>query len=73
MILIMKTMTTKQRSALKSIKNSKGRFFGLYTRQGDVYNAQLVNETNRYITIHDRNQKRDVKLAKTSIKSVNIA
>ena len=73
MILIMKTMTTKQRSALKSIKNSKGRFFGLYTRQGDVYNAQLVNETNRYITIHDRNKKRDVKLAKTSIKSVNIA
>jgi hypothetical protein len=69
----MKTVTKKQRSALTSIRNSKGRFFGLYTLQGGVYNAQLVNETENYITIRDRNNDRNVKLAKTSIDSVNIA
>ena len=69
----MKTMTKQQRSALNSIRNSKGRFFGLYTKQGGVYNAQLVSETDKYITINDRNLNNTIKLAKTSIKSVNIA
>lgn len=68
----MNKATQKQRSALNSIRNSKGRFFGLYTNQGQVYNARLVKETDMYITIHDRNNGLDVKLAKTSIKSVNI-
>lgn len=68
----MKTMTKQQRSALKSIRNSKGRFFGLYTKQGGVFNAQLVSETDKYITIRDRNYNDTVKLAKTSIKSVNL-
>jgi hypothetical protein len=68
----MMKMTNKQRSALKSIQNSKGRFFGLYTKQGAVYNAQLVGETDNYIVIRDRNCSDNFKLAKTSIKSVNI-
>ena len=68
----MNKVTKTQRSALKSIRDSKGRFFGLYTRQGNVYNAQFINETDNYITIHDRNYGENVKLAKTSIKSVKI-
>jgi hypothetical protein len=68
----MNKVTQKQRSSLKSIRNSKGRFFGLYTRQGKTYNAQFVNETDSYITIRDRNANRKVKLAKTSIESVTI-
>ena len=72
MIYYMNKVTQKQRSALKSIRNSKGRFFGLYTNQGNVYNAQFINETDQYITIYDRNNSRDIKLAKSSIKSVNL-
>lgn len=68
----MNKVTQKQRLSLKSIRNSKGRFFGLYTNQGKTYNAQFVNETDKYITIYDRNKSRDVKLAKSSIKSVNL-
>lgn len=68
----MKTTTTKQSSAIKSIANSKGRFFGLYTNQGTVHNAQFIGQTDKYITVYDRNLRRNIKLAKTSVKSVNI-
>ena len=68
----MSKITNKQRSALKSISDSKGRFFGLYTRQGGVYNAQLVAETAKYITVYDRNMGQKVKLAKSSVDHVNI-
>jgi hypothetical protein len=68
----MKATTKQQRSALKSITNSKGRFFGLYTNQGSVHNAQFIGQTDNYITVYDRNLGRNIKLATTSVMSVNI-
>lgn len=68
----MKKMSTKQISALNAIRQSRGRFFGLYTTKGEVMNAQFLGETDSYIHVFDRNNRVDRKLAKTSIKSANI-
>ena len=65
-------LTNKQRSALRTIRNSAGRFFGLYTTQGDVMNAQFVEETDNYIRVYDRNNFETRKLAKTSVARVNL-
>jgi hypothetical protein len=64
-------LNRKQMSALKAIRATKGRFFGLKTVQGEVYNAQFLGETNNYITIFDRNNRSNRRLAKTSLASVN--
>lgn len=47
-----------------------GRFFGLYTKQGDAINAQVVNVTPQFVTVYDRNNKRNRKVAKGSIKAI---
>ncbi len=65
-------LTNKQKSALKMIRNSRGRFFGLYTTQGDVMNAQFVNETPDYIRVYDRNNYQTRQLAKSSVAKVNL-
>lgn len=64
-------LNRKQMSALKAIRATRGRFFGLKTIQGEVYNAQFLGETNNYITIFDRNNRSNRRLAKTSLASVN--
>jgi hypothetical protein len=58
---------------MKAIRNARGRFFGLYTTQGESLNAQLVGETDNYVQIYDRNAGVDRKLAKTSICGVRLA
>jgi acetoacetate decarboxylase len=68
----MKKLTKKQIGALEAIRNSKGRFFGLYTTQGQVMNAQFLGESDDYIHVYDRNRNVDRKLAKSSIDRVNI-
>jgi hypothetical protein len=68
----MKKMTKQQVGTLNSIRQSKGRFFGLYTTSGEVMNAQFLGETNSFIRVYDRNNRVERKLAKTSIKSANI-
>lgn len=68
----MKKLTTNQINALNAIRNSKGRFFGLYTTSGEVMNAQFLGESDSYIRVFDRNNREDRKLAKTSIKTANI-
>jgi|TARA_R110000824_G_scaffold14431_5_gene61427 hypothetical protein len=62
---------TNQR-VLRAISNSKGRFFGLYTKAGEALNAQLISETPSYITVYDRNMGVDRKLAKSSLEGVRI-
>ena len=64
-------LNRKQTSALKAIRATKGRFFGLQTTQGETLNAQFLGETNNYITIFDRNARFNRRLAKTSLGSVN--
>lgn len=68
----MRQLTTNQISALNAIRQSKGRFFGLYTTRGEVMNARFLGETDSYIRVFDRNNGVDRKLAKTSIKTANI-
>ncbi len=58
---------------IKAIRNSKGRFFGLYTAQGESLNAQLRSETANYVNVYDCNTNSSRKLAKTSICGVRIA
>jgi len=58
------------RTVLKAIRNSKGRFFGLYTKQGESLNAQLQSETDKTIMVYDRNSKRTRRFSKTSIVGV---
>jgi hypothetical protein len=65
-------LSKQQIDALNAIRNSKGRFFGLYTTQGSVINAQFVSETDSYIHVYDRNKFANRKLAKTSVAKVNI-
>tara|TARA_R110000744_G_scaffold168001_2_gene285578 strand:+ start:2903 stop:3103 length:201 start_codon:yes stop_codon:yes gene_type:complete len=58
---------------MRAIRGTKGRFFGLYTSNGESLNAQLSGETNNYVKVHDRNAGVDRKFAKTSICGVRIA
>ena len=66
----MKRVNTR---VMKAIRDSKGRFFGLYTSQGESVNAQLMGETDNYVQGYDRNAGGNRKLAKTSICGVRLA
>jgi len=55
---------------LNAIRNTNGRFFGLYTKQGESLNAQLQSETDQTIVIYDRNFNRTRRFSKTSIAGV---
>jgi hypothetical protein len=68
----MKTLNKNQISALNAIRNSKGRFFGLYTTQGGVINAQFIGETDSYIRVYDRNERVDRTVAKSSVDRVTL-
>ena len=50
------------------MSESKGRFFGLKTRQGENLNAKFIRETPEYVLVRDRNSNRVRKFAKTSLK-----
>ena len=66
----MKRVNTR---VMKAIRNTRGRFFGLYTTQGEAMNAQLMGETDKYVQVYDRNAGENRKLAKTSICGVRLA
>ena len=68
----MNKLNQEQIKALNLIRNSKGRFFGLYTTQGASINAQFLSETDNYICINDRNARKTRKIAKSSVGRVNI-
>lgn len=69
----MKKLTNKQVKALDAIRNSKGRFFGLYTTTGHVINAQFSAETDHFVRVYDRNNRVYRMVAKSSLDRVNIA
>ena len=66
----MKRVNTR---VMRAIRNTRGRFFGLYTTQGEAMNAQLMGETENYVQVYDRNAGENRKLAKTSICGVRLA
>ena len=63
----------QNKKAIAAIANSSGRFFGLTTKSGEVFNARLVKETPYYITFFNRNAGSERKIAKTSVKNVRLA
>ena len=66
--------TTKSNvSVLNAIRQSKGRFFGIYTKQGEAINARFYDETPSYMVIYDRNSDNYRRIAKTSLVGVRIS
>jgi hypothetical protein len=63
----MKQPTRKQKGIVNAMAESAGRFFGLETVKGEVFNAQFRGESPNYVTVYDRNDGADYKLAKTSL------
>lgn len=59
--------TSTTTNLIQDIANTKGRFFGLYLRNGEVLNAQYRSQTNSYITVYDRSLRTVRKLRKTSV------
>ena len=66
----MKEQKQKQKSAVDAMKQTKGRFFGLYLKSGESINAQFSRETPEKVVIYDRNNSRDRIINKSSINSV---
>ena len=64
--------TKRQKNVIDQIRNSRGRFFGLYTSNRPAINAQFHGETPSYVMIYDRNSGEKLKLAKSSIIGVAI-
>lgn len=62
----------KTNRIVKAISASKGRFFGLTTRQGETLNAQFVRETTKYVVVRDRNASVMRKFAKTSLQTLSM-
>jgi len=62
----------KTNRIVKAINASRGRFFGLTTRQGETLNAQFVRETPQYVVVRDRNAQQTRKFAKTSLKKLSM-
>lgn len=62
----------KINNIVKAMNESKGRFFGLKTRQGENLNAKFIRETPEYVLVRDRNSNRVRKFAKTSLKSFSM-
>ncbi len=56
---------------LTTIRNSRGRFFGLTTKN-EVLNAQFLRETPKFITVRDRNRNEIRRFAKTSLRAANL-
>ena len=63
----MKNTPQLSSNLIENITNTKGRFFGLYLRNGEVLNAQYRSQTNSYITVYDRAAKTMRKLRKSSV------
>ena len=63
----MKNTSNPTTNLIQDIANTKGRFFGLYLRNGEVLNAQYRSQTDSYITVYDRSARSVRKLRKTSV------
>lgn len=62
----------KTNRIVKAISASRGRFFGLTTRQGETLNAQFIRETPQYVVVRDRNAQKIRKFAKSSLHKLSM-
>jgi len=58
--------------ALCTIRNSRGKYFGIDTTQGETINARLINETPFYIRVYDRNAYKIRSFSKFSILRIRL-
>ncbi len=63
-------MTRTQQNIVRTMRSTKGRFFGLYTKRGEAMNAQYIDDSPSYVTVYDRNASTTRKLAKNSLSGV---
>jgi hypothetical protein len=63
----MSNKQNKKTSAVDAMKQAKGRFFGLYLKNGETINAQFRRETPQKVSIYDRNNGRERLINKSSI------
>lgn len=66
------TSTNTTVNLFSRIANSKGRFFGLYLKNGETLNAQYRNQTASYLTVYDRTSKMLRKFRKTSVERATV-
>jgi hypothetical protein len=52
---------------VSAMQNSKGRFFSLETKTGEIYNAQFSYDTPKTVVIYDRNRFLHRRLNKSSL------
>lgn len=52
------------------MKQTKGRFFGLYLKSGESINAQFRRETPKTVSIYDRSESRNRLINKSSIECI---
>jgi hypothetical protein len=60
----------KKQSALDVMKQTGGRFFGLYLKGGEAINAQFRRETEKTVLVYDRNNARHRQINKSKIDMV---
>ena len=60
-------------SPISLIRKSKGRFFGLTTKDGRTFNAQLRKETPYFVKVWDRNHNKLVTVAKKNLGRVSLS
>ena len=58
-------------NTLNTIRNSKGRFFGLTTKT-ETLNAQFRGETDSFVKVWDRNANRMRRFNKNSLVKANV-
>jgi hypothetical protein len=63
----MKNKTNTENKIVEAMRISKGRFFSVGTKSGQVINAQFVYETPKTVVIYDRNNDTHLRLNKTSL------
>lgn len=55
---------------VSAMKQTKGRFFGLYLKSGESINAQFRRETPKTVSIYDRSGSRNRLINKSSIECI---
>lgn len=60
----------KKKTALEAMKQTGGRFFGLYLKGGEAINAQFRRETEKTVFVYDRNNGKHRQINKSKIEFV---
>jgi len=64
-------MKTNKSTVAEIIRNTSGRFFGVETANGSVFNARLVKETPSMFVLHDRNTGTNRRILKDQLYAVS--